>query len=103
VTERCSRLSLFAGEMRLDLFLKTSRLVPRRTVAREMCDARAIRVNNAEAKGSREVRVGDQITIRQRGRITTVRVLEVPASQLPKARARSIYEVLGVETYGDEV
>lgn len=85
--------------MRLDLFLKLSRLVPRRTVAQQMCEAGAVRLNQAPAKSAREVRVGDEIAIRQRGRITTVRVVEVPLKPPPKAQAAMLYETIGVESY----
>ena len=85
--------------MRLDLFLKHSRLVPRRTVAQQMCDAGAVRLNGVAAKSARDVHVGDQIAIRQRGRITTLRVVVVPLRPLPKAQASSLYETIGVETY----
>ncbi len=85
--------------MRLDLYLKLSRLVPRRTLAQQMCEAGAVRLNGATAKSAREVRVGDEIAIRQRGRITTVRVLLVPLKPPPKAQAASLYETLGVESY----
>ena len=60
--------------MRLDLYLKLSRLVPRRTLAQQMCEAGAVRLNGSPAKSAREVRVGDEIAIRQGGRVTTVRV-----------------------------
>jgi ribosomal 50S subunit-recycling heat shock protein len=85
--------------MRLDLFLKHSRLVPRRTVAQEICDAGAVRVNDAVGKSGRSVAVGDVIALRQRGKLTTVRVLRVPERPPPKAEAPSLYEVLSVEAY----
>lgn len=85
--------------MRLDLYLKLSRLVPRRTLAQQMCEAGAVRLNGSPAKSAREVRAGDQISIRQRGRITTVRVVEVPLKPPPKAQAATLYETLGVESY----
>jgi ribosomal 50S subunit-recycling heat shock protein len=85
--------------MRLDLYLKLSRLIPRRTLAQQMCEAGAVRLNGATAKSAREVRVGDEIAIRQRGRITTVRVRDVPLKPPPKAQAASLYETLGVESY----
>jgi ribosomal 50S subunit-recycling heat shock protein len=85
--------------MRLDLFLKQSRLVTRRSVAQQMCEAGAITLNGAQAKSAREVRTGDVIAIRQRGRITTVRVLDVPARPPSKAQAAALYETTGVETY----
>jgi ribosomal 50S subunit-recycling heat shock protein len=88
--------------MRLDLYLKLSRLVPRRTLAQQMCEAGAVRLNGATAKSAREVRVGDQISIRQRGRITTVRVAEVPLKPPPKAQAATLYETLSVESYEND-
>ncbi len=89
--------------MRLDLFLKHSRLIIRRTVAQQLCEAGAVMVNNAPAKSSREVREGDKISIKQRGKITTVRVLQIPQKQISKAQAASLYEVLSVENYDDDL
>ena len=85
--------------MRLDVYLKLSRLVPRRTQAQQMCEAGAVRVNGAQAKSARDVRVGDELAIRQRGRITTVRVLDVPEKPPSKAQAPSLYETVSVESY----
>ena len=89
--------------MRLDLFLKQSRLVPRRTLAQQMCDAGAVRVNGAAAKSAREIRAGDEIVIKQRGRITTVRVLTVPIKPPTKAQAASLYETVAVESYNADL
>ena len=89
--------------MRIDIFLKLSRLVPRRTLAQEMCGAGAIKLNGSQAKSAREVRAGDQIAIRQRGRITTVRVVTVPAKPPSKAQAASLYETISVESYDPEI
>jgi ribosomal 50S subunit-recycling heat shock protein len=81
--------------MRLDLFLKASRLCPRRAVAQELCDAGAVEVNGTPAKQSRAVREGDEITLRRRRRVTSVRVLSLPAAkQIPRHEASSLYEVL---------
>jgi len=85
--------------MRVDLFLKMSRLEPRRSVAQQMCEAGAVKINGARAKSAHTVRAGDQIAIRKRGRITTVRVAEVPARPPSKAEAASLYETISVETY----
>ena len=85
--------------MRLDLFLKLSRLVPRRTLAQQMCEAGAVRLNSTPAKSAREVRAGDEIALRQRGRITTVRVLTVPLKPPPKAQAAALYETISIESY----
>jgi ribosomal 50S subunit-recycling heat shock protein len=85
--------------MRLDLFLKQSRLIPRRTVAQEMCDAGAVSVNGATGKPGRAVSTGDTIAIRYRGRLTTVRVARIPERPPSKADATSLYEVVSVEGY----
>lgn len=84
--------------MRLDIFLKLSRLVPRRTLAQEMCEAGVVKVNGLRAKSAHEVRVRDLLSIRQRGRITTVQVLSVPSKPPSKREAPSLYETLSVES-----
>lgn len=66
--------------MRLDLFLKTSRLVKRRTVAQEMCDAGKVLVNGSPAKSAKEVRPGDILRLSYASRTIEIEVLAVPAS-----------------------
>ena len=83
--------------MRLDIFLKLSRLVPRRTVAQEMCEAGLVNVNGQRAKSAHSVRAGDLLAIRQRGGITSVRVLNVPSKPPSKREAQSLYETIIVE------
>ena len=81
--------------MRLDLFLKASRLCPRRSVAQELCDAGVVEVNGAPAKQSRTVREGDEITLRRPYRLTKVRVLSIPQTkQVARHEASSLYEIL---------
>jgi ribosomal 50S subunit-recycling heat shock protein len=81
--------------MRLDLFLKASRLVMRRTLAQEMCEAGVVLINDLPAKSSRTVNVGDRITVRRPNRVVSVRVLEVPASkQTSRSDAANLYQVL---------
>jgi ribosomal 50S subunit-recycling heat shock protein len=89
--------------MRLDIFLKLSRLIPRRTLAQAMCEAGAVTLNDSKAKSAREVRPSDKISVKQRGRITTVRVVEIPLKPPSKAQAATLYELLSVENYEDEV
>ncbi len=84
--------------MRLDLFLKLSRLVPRRTLAQEMCEAGVVKLNGLRAKSAHEVRPSDLLSIRQRGRITTVRVVNVPSKPPSKRDAQSLYETIDVES-----
>ena len=81
--------------MRLDLFLKASRLCLRRTVAQQLCEAGQVWVNGAQAKSSRTVQVGDEIAVRRRNRLLNVRVLIVPTSrQTSRSDASGLYEIL---------
>lgn len=81
--------------MRLDLFLKASRLCPRRTVAQELCEAGAVTVNGAQAKPARNLHVGDEITLRRRNRLLNVRVLALPATrQTSRSESSSLYEII---------
>ena len=66
--------------MRLDLFLKTSRLVKRRTVAQELCDAGRVLVNGQAAKPAKEIRPGDRLALSYATRTIEVDVLAVPPS-----------------------
>ena len=63
--------------MRLDKFLKVSRLIKRRTVANEACDSERISVNGRNAKASYDVKIGDVITVMFGSKSVTVRVLEI--------------------------
>jgi ribosomal 50S subunit-recycling heat shock protein len=90
--------------MRLDLFLKTSRLIPRRSLAQEFCDAGLIKVNGAAAKSSKEIKTGDEIEIRRRSRVTKLKVLEIPAQkQVSKQSAANLFEILGEEILDDNI
>jgi ribosomal 50S subunit-recycling heat shock protein len=90
--------------MRLDQFLRASRLVLRRTVAQELCEAGAVSVNGAAARSSRTVREGDEIAIRRRERTLTVRVLTVPQTkQVSRADASSLYEIVSDIKLNDEL
>jgi ribosomal 50S subunit-recycling heat shock protein len=89
--------------MRLDQYLRAARLVLRRTVARELCEAGAVAVNGAAARSSRAVREGDELTIRRRNRVTTVRVLSLPQTkQVSRADAPALYEVVSDIGLNDE-
>ncbi len=90
--------------MRLDLFLKVSRLIPRRSIAQEFCDAGLIKVNGAVAKSSKDVKTGDEIEIRRRNRLTKIKILEIPAKkQVSRERASDIYEIISEEILQDEL
>jgi len=80
--------------LRIDVFLKLSRLAPRRSVAQKLCEAGAISLNGKPAKSAREVHPGDHITIRFRDRIITALVAEVPSKPPSKAMASTLYTIL---------
>ena len=79
--------------MRLDKYLKISRLIKRRTVANEACDAGRILVNGKVARASYEVKEGDIIAIQLGAKPLTVKVLKV-SEVVRKEEAGSQYEVV---------
>lgn len=79
--------------MRLDKYLKVSRLIKRRTVANEACDAARVTVNGRPAKASYDVKVGDKITIQFGQRELSVEVLQV-AETVRKDDAAAMYREL---------
>lgn len=79
--------------MRLDKYLKVARLIKRRTVANEACDAQRVKVNGKEAKASYEVKTGDIIEIRFASGVVKVEVLSVK-EQVRKDEAQTLYKSL---------
>ena len=79
--------------MRLDKYLKVSRLIKRRTVANEACDAGRVLVNDKAVKASYNVKVGDVIEIQFGNRSVKVRVLQIAAT-VRREQAGSMYEYL---------
>ena len=89
--------------MRLDLFLKASRLCQRRTVAQKLCDGGLVFINAKAAKSSHAVKPGDEITIRRRDRISTLKVLSLPtARQTSRKDASDLVELLSEESLAKE-
>ena len=80
-------------EMRLDKFLKVSRLIKRRTVANEACDAGRIQVNGKVAKASLNVKVGDEIEIMFGQKAVKVRVLNIQDTT-KKEEAKDLFEYI---------
>lgn len=79
--------------MRLDKFLKVSRLIKRRTVANEACDSGRVMINDKPAKASSAVKVGDIIAISFGNKEVRVRVLDVQET-VRKEAAGELYEEL---------
>lgn len=79
--------------MRLDKFLKVSRLIKRRTIANEACDAGRVLVNGKVAKASNAIKEGDQIEIQFGTKSVKVEVLDVQETTR-KEEARELYKYL---------
>ena len=79
--------------MRLDKYLKVSRIIKRRTVANDACDADHVNVNGRGAKASYDVKVGDVLEITFGNRTLKLRVLEVKET-VAKADAADMYEII---------
>lgn len=78
--------------MRLDKFLKNSRLIKRRTVAKEACEAGRVLVNEKVAKPGTEVQIGDRICIRFASRPIVVEVLDT-REVVRKEETQDLYRV----------
>ena len=80
-------------DMRLDKYLKVSRLIKRRTVANEACDAGRVLINDKPAKASANVKEGDIITIQFGNREVRVEVLDVQET-VRKEEAKELFRYL---------
>ena len=79
--------------MRLDKYLKISRIIKRRTIANEACDAGRVVVNKKEAKASYDVKLGDIIEIRFGDKLTRLEVLQIKET-VRKEEAGLMYKIL---------
>ncbi len=79
--------------MRLDKFLKVSRIIKRRTVANEACDGARVSVNGRTVKASYDVKPGDEITVMFGEKPLKIRVLNVKET-VKKDEARDLYEIV---------
>lgn len=80
--------------MRLDKFLKVSRLIKRRTVANEVSDQGRVLVNDVPAKPSKQLKVGDVIKIEHVKKDILVRVVKIPEGNISVQAAPDLYEEL---------
>ena len=79
--------------MRLDKYLKVSRIIKRRTVANEACDSDHVTVNGRRAKASYDIKKDDLVEIKFGDKVLRFRVLEVK-EQVRKEEADSLYEII---------
>ncbi|WP_054951045.1 RNA-binding S4 domain-containing protein [Numidum massiliense] len=86
--------------MRLDKFLKVSRLIKRRTLAKEVCDQRRVSINGQPAKASANVAIGDELTIRFGQKTVTARIEHLQETSR-KEEAANMYTLLSEERSSD--
>ena len=87
--------------MRIDKWLKVSRILKRRTISQELAKNERVEINGKAVKPSHEVRVGDEVAVRFGRRRLTVRVNSVEEVKR-KQEASEMYEVLGEELIEEE-
>ncbi len=80
-------------ELRIDKYLKLTRIIKRRTVAKEIVDEGLIRINGKQAKPSSEVRIDDLLELRLGTHVLTIRVLNL-AETPRKNESSALYEVI---------
>lgn len=81
--------------MRLDKWLKLSRVIKRRPVANEICDQGRVTINGRVAKAGAEVKPGDLLEIRFGTRVLGLEIVAVPAGQVSAKMAPDLYRVTG--------
>ena len=79
--------------MRLDKFLKVSRIIKRRTVAKEACDKGIVTINGKQAKSSSEVKIGDILEVTFGEKVMKFKITEITEHVL-KADAKEMYEII---------
>lgn len=84
----------------MDVFLKTSRLVKRRALAKELCDEGAVQVNGKPARAGKEIAAGDEVTLKLRNRVLSVAVEDVP--EKPASGVGGLYRVIRDEKRPEE-
>ncbi|MCI1273607.1 MAG: RNA-binding S4 domain-containing protein [Clostridiaceae bacterium] len=80
--------------MRLDKFLKVSRLIKRRTVANEVSDMGRVFVNSNPAKPSKQLKEGDVIEIEYANRTLKAKILKIPTTNVSVQEAPTLYELV---------
>jgi len=80
--------------MRLDKFLKVSRLIKGRTVANDVADLGRVSVNGSPAKPSKQLKEGDVIKIENPNRVISAKVLKIPQGNVSIQESTTLYEVV---------
>lgn len=82
--------------MRLDKYLKVSRIIKRRTVAKEACEGGRVSINDKVAKPGTEVKEGDIITIQYANKCLKAKIINI-AEHVTKENAQGMYEIISGE------
>lgn len=77
--------------MRLDLFLSNTGIIKRRAIARQLCDAGKVRVNNNVSKPAKEIKVGDLLGINLSSGYRLIEVTGLPLKSIPKKEGDKFY------------
>ncbi len=80
--------------MRLDKFLKVSRLIKRRTVANEVSDMGRVLINGSPAKPSKQLKEGDIIKIESTNRPVSAKIIKIPQGNVSVQESSSLYELI---------
>ena len=80
--------------MRLDKYLKISRIIKRRTEAKKACIAKCVKVNQQIAKAGDEIKINDEIEIRFPSKIISIKILKVPLRNIQAKQATSLFEII---------
>ena len=83
--------------MRIDLYLKRCGLMKHRSLAKRACDNGIVRIDGIRAKPSKEVKVGQEVTIRFRDRLLKIEIVGIPGKSVPKKEAQQIYRIVSDE------
>ncbi len=82
--------------MRLDKYLKVARIIKRRTIAKEVCDAGKVQLNGRQAKAGAEIAIGDKLKIHYGPRILEIEVAELKET-IAAAQAGTLYTIISEE------
>ncbi|MBD3233359.1 MAG: RNA-binding S4 domain-containing protein [candidate division Zixibacteria bacterium] len=79
--------------MRIDLYLSTTGLVKRRTVAREFCDAGKVKLNGKTAKPGKEVKTGDELALSLSSGRKVIEITDIPTKSIRKNEGENYYKL----------
>lgn len=88
--------TFFEENMRIDKFLKVSRILKRRTLAQQACEKGKVIVNGREVKPARQIKIGDEVELQFTGGAVKFRILNIKET-VKKDEASTLYEIISEE------